>query len=314
MNCFEETEIVIEYIENHLEGGINVNYISTIIGIPVGLYQRIFSYVCGVSIAEYTRRRRLMLAVQKILSGNTNIIDIALEYGYESHSSFTRAVKEHFGVPPKSLTSEIYQNNYFARFSFHKNDESYLVMKERKIMAELVKIEYTTMCERKIIGVSKTIEGVGGRALWDAYFGKGVDKLLNDLAQFQCTDIDSYIGIGYARDFPDEKSLGDEYIVGKYFTENTVMPSEWEKDGLVCRTIPTAVIAKAQIKGKNFDDILNSAYILINDIARKNGYRLDYTDFYWAEVYTWERFCKPMENGASEIILDWFMPCIKENS
>ena len=314
MNCFDETELVIAYIEENLNDGVNLDDISKITGIPTGLYQRIFSYVCGVSITEYAKKRRLMLAAQKILTGSVNIIEIALEYGYESHSSFTRAVKAYFGVSPKGITQEIFQNNYFKRFSFHKDDESYLIMKGRKIMADLVKIEYEEMSERMIIGISKRNEGTGnnGRALWDVYFGKGVDKKLNELADFQCEDIDNYIGIGYARDFPDEKSLGDEYIVGKYFSANTVMPEEWVKDGLVCRIIPKSIIAKAQIKGKNFADILNNAYILINDISHKNGYRLDYTDFYWAEVYTWERYCEPSEKGG-EIILDWFMPCTKES-
>lgn len=313
MSCFDETELVVAYIEENLNG-IDLDDISKMTGIPSGLYQRIFSYICGVSIAEYARKRRLMFAAQKILAGSINIIEIALEYGYESHSSFTRAVKEYFGVSPKSLTQEILQNNYYKRFSFQKDDESYLIMKGRKIMAELVKIEYEEMSERMIIGVSKRNEGTGanGRALWDVYFNKGVDKMLNELADFQCKDIEDYIGIGYARDFPDERSLGDEYIVGKYFTAATIMPDEWVKNGLVCRTIPRSIIAKAQIKGKSFDDILNNAYLLINDLSRKNGYRLDYTDFYWSEVYTWERYCEPSENGG-DIILDWYMPCVKES-
>lgn len=57
MNCFDETELVISYIEDNLDNIINYDYIAKLTGIPIGLYQRIFSYVCGVSIAEYTRKR-----------------------------------------------------------------------------------------------------------------------------------------------------------------------------------------------------------------------------------------------------------------
>jgi RimJ/RimL family protein N-acetyltransferase len=35
-------------------------------------------------------------------------------------------------------------------------------------------------------------------------------------------------------------------------------------------------------------------------------------DFLFSEVYTCERYCKPLDNDADDIILDWFMPCIKE--
>jgi AraC family transcriptional regulator len=306
MNCFEETELVISYIEDNINRDIDYNALSKMTGVPCGLYSRIFSYICGVSIAEYLRKRRLMFAAQKILKGDASIIQIALECGYESHSAFTRAFKEHFNIPPTGLTEGIYQNNYYNRFSFHKDDESYLVMKGRKVMAELVKIEYEEMSERFIIGVSKSDTGFGGRELWDYYFNNGIDKKLNELESYFCTDIDPYIGIGYARDFPDEHSLGDEYIVGKYFKPNTCVPN-----GLTSRIIPKSIIAKAQIKGKNFDDILNNAYVLINDMAQKNGYKLDYSDFYWSEVYTLERFCEPSEKGG-EIILDRFMPCTKE--
>jgi AraC family transcriptional regulator len=43
----------------------------------------------------------------------------------------------------------------------------------------------------------------------------------------------------------------------------------------------------------------------------KNGYKLDYSNFYWSEGYTYERYCKPTDNGKEELILDWYMPCIK---
>ena len=49
---------------------------------------------------------------------------------------------------------------------------------------------------------------------------------------------------------------------------------------LTSKIIPKSIIAKAQIKGKNFDDILNNAYILISETVQKNGYKLDYSDFY----------------------------------
>ena len=61
-------------------------------------------------------------------------------------------MKKHFyfNVSPTSLTIQIYQNKYYKRFSFHKDNETYLIMKGRKIMAELVKIKYEEMNERLI--------------------------------------------------------------------------------------------------------------------------------------------------------------------
>lgn len=309
MNSYEEFELVIDYIENNLNN-VDIAIISKLTGIPEGLYQRIFSYICGVSISEYIRKRRLTEAACEILQNSESIIDIAMSYGYESHSGFTRAFKDQFGVPPTSLTSDILKACSYRRFSFQKDNDTYYVMKGRRIMADLVKIEYVEMEERKLIGISKSVTGLGGPELWDMYFGGGFSEKLGLLEDCQCEDMtEDYIGLGYATDFRDDKSLGNEYIVGRYFKPETSVP-----ENMISIMIPKGIVANAQIRGKNLDDIINNSYILINDMVQKNGYRIDYNNFYWSEVYTYKRYCNPANSGAEELILDWYMPCIKEKN
>lgn len=306
MNCFEEIELVIDYIENNMNN-VECAYISKLTGVPNGLFQRIFAYICDASINEYIRKRRLTEAASKILQGNASVIDIAMECGYDSHSSFTRAFKEQFGVPPTGLTNEIFKTNAYKRFSFREDDETYYVMKGRRIMADLVKVEYVEMDERLVIGISKSITGVGGHELWGVYFKGGYSEILGKIAEYQCTDMeDEYIGIGYCADFKDESSLGNEYIIGGYYKIGTPIP-----ENMISKVIPKGLIVKAQIMGKTLDDIINNAYILIKDMAQKNGYVLDNNNFYWSEIYTYERYCNPAENGSNELILDWYMPCKK---
>jgi len=233
-----------------------------------------------------------------------------MEGGYDSHSAFTRAFKEQFGVPPTNLTYEIFKTRAYKCFSFQEDNETYFVMKGRRIMAELVKIEYAEMDERMLIGISKSAIGVGGHELWGVYFEDGYSKKLGELKDYQCDDMtEDYIGLGYASDFKDENSLGNEYIVGGYFKLGTPVP-----ENMISKIIPKGIFVKAQVKGKNLDDIINNSYILISDMVQKNGYKLDYDNFYWTEVYTFERYCNPAENGAEELILDWYMPCIKEKN
>jgi AraC family transcriptional regulator len=286
---------------------VNMTNISRLTGIPSGLYQRIFSYVCGVSVSEYVRKRRITEAASKLLYGGSSVIDIALEYGYASHSAFTRAFKEQFGVPPTGITSEIYRAQAFRRFSFQEEDETYYVMKGRRIMADIVKIEYVETDERLLIGISKSKTGLGGHELWKEYFEGGYSEKLGDLEDYQCDDMnEDYIGLGYATDFQDDKSLGNEYIVGRYFRLGTKVP-----ENMIGRIIPEGTIVKAQIRGKTLDDIINHSYVLINDMVQKNGYRMDYQNFYWSEVYTSERYCKPFGDGKDGLILDWYMPCMR---
>lgn len=306
MNCFEETELVIDYIENNIFD-VSPDKISKITGVPYSLYHRIFSYVCGISAAEYIRRRKLTLAAKDILGGLKRVTEAALDYGYNTPSAFTRAFKEQFGVPPKSVTEDIYNSKSFRRFSFHEN-ETYYVMKGKRIMADLVKIEYEEVPELLIIGVGSGEYGASGRKLWDVYFG-GFDKKLQELEEEQI-GMEDCIGVGYLTDFEhgDETGLGKKYIVGKYFKPNTSVP-----EGMTGEKIRAGIIAKAQVKGKNFNDILNNSYILIKDMVERNGYSLDYRDFYWTEVYTVSRYAEPIEAGSKEIILDWYMPCIRKN-
>jgi AraC family transcriptional regulator len=62
----------------------------------------VFSFIAGISVSEYIRRRRLSQAVFDIQKGKESIIDIALKYCYESQSAFTRAFKELHGHTPAS--------------------------------------------------------------------------------------------------------------------------------------------------------------------------------------------------------------------
>jgi len=303
MNCFNEIDIVIDYIERKLFD-VNYAFISKTTGIPIGLYQRIFSYVCGITISEYIRRRKLTLAAEKILKNSSSIIDIALECGYDSHSSFTRAFKEQFSVPPKNLTSEIYYNNSYNRFTFHDENETYFVVKGRKLMTDLVKIEYEKMSARKLIGIQKraTFPIVG--AFWREYFESGTAEKLSVLDNYLCIDIDDYIGLDHVANFDDSGTEFD-VTIGKYYTTDTPVPK-----GCTSVDIPEGIIAKAQIKG-TLNDIIGSAYILLTEAIKRNGYNVDYENLYWCGVYTYERYCIPSDNEAKELILDFFMPCKK---
>jgi AraC family transcriptional regulator len=232
------------------------------------------------------------------------VTDAAFDCGYENSTSFSRAFKEQFSVPPIQITVEILNDKAFRPFSFTDYD-TYYVMKGKRIMAELVRIEYENTEDMLLIGVSSEEYGVKGRQLWDVYFSQHFDDKLTELMEYQ-VGMEDCIGLGYSADFPSDKELGETYIVGKLFKPSTPVP-----EGMTGRIIKGGTIVRAQIGAENFDEILNSAYLLISDMVPRNGYNLDYSQFYWIEFYTVSRFCIPMENKEKQIICDWIMPCIK---
>ena len=112
--AFEEGKIdlntvfneAINKIEKNLCDDINYEEIAKGMGISVFHFQRLFSFLTGVPIAEYIRCRRMSLAGFEIKKSNLKIIDIALKYRYESHSSFSRAFQLFHGVTPSEVRNK----------------------------------------------------------------------------------------------------------------------------------------------------------------------------------------------------------------
>jgi AraC family transcriptional regulator len=109
---------VIEYIEENLTQPIQYESLSKIVGCSVYEFSRIFSFMAGMSVSEYIRRRRLSQAVFDIQNGGEKIIDIAVKYCYESQATFTRAFKELHGVPPVSARKTSVSLKTYPAISF----------------------------------------------------------------------------------------------------------------------------------------------------------------------------------------------------
>ena len=87
----------LDYLEEHLEEKIDLVRAAQIAGCSVYHYQRIFSYLAGMPLSEYLRRRRMTLAAQRLRMGE-KVLQVSLRYGYESPTAFTRAFQAvHWG-------------------------------------------------------------------------------------------------------------------------------------------------------------------------------------------------------------------------
>lgn len=77
-----------------------------------------FSFITGISLAEYIRRRRLTLAALEIHNSDIKIIDVALKYGYDSPVSFTRAFQTMHGITPSLARNDGAVLKAYPRMSF----------------------------------------------------------------------------------------------------------------------------------------------------------------------------------------------------
>ena len=90
----------IDFIEQHLTDELDIEEIAGKAALSPFYYQRIFGALCGMTVGEYIRARRMSQAAQELARTNAKVIDIALKYGYDSPDSFTKAFLRFHGVSP----------------------------------------------------------------------------------------------------------------------------------------------------------------------------------------------------------------------
>ena len=103
MEWIERLNQSMNYIEEHLTGEIEYEQLGRIACCSAYHYQRMFTYMAGITLAEYIRRRKMSLAAVDLQSGAERIIDIAEKYGYRSPTAFNRAFQSFHGTAPSSV-------------------------------------------------------------------------------------------------------------------------------------------------------------------------------------------------------------------
>lgn len=96
----EGIQNAIVYMEANLTGELDIREISKKAYVSPFYFQRIFAALCGISVGEYIRNRRLSLAAEELVSSEAKVIEIAAKYGYESPDSFNRAFQRFHGITP----------------------------------------------------------------------------------------------------------------------------------------------------------------------------------------------------------------------
>ena len=107
----------IDYIEKHLTEEIDYKKVAAESFSSSYHFQRVFSILCGYTLGEYIRLRRLSLAGAELASGKEKVIDVALKYGYDSPDSFAKAFQKFHGIPPSQARADGKILKSFSRLS-----------------------------------------------------------------------------------------------------------------------------------------------------------------------------------------------------
>lgn len=109
---------VMTYIEDNLTEEIDYSYVSKLAYCSEYHFKRMFSFLSGISLSEYIRRRRLTLAALDLKDKNLRIIDVAVKYGYTSADSFSRAFQMMHGILPSEARQENTQLKAYPKMTF----------------------------------------------------------------------------------------------------------------------------------------------------------------------------------------------------
>lgn len=106
MEWIERLNQAISYIEDHLKDDIDYEQLAQIACCSSYHFQRMFTYMAGIPLSEYIRRRKMSLAAVDLQFGDKKVIDVAGEYGYQSPTAFNRAFQSIHGFAPSAVKNE----------------------------------------------------------------------------------------------------------------------------------------------------------------------------------------------------------------
>jgi AraC family transcriptional regulator len=118
MDWLAKMNAVLDEIERNLTGEIDLNVLCMKAGCSSYNFQRMFSFITDIPLAEYIRRRRLTAAAFELKNGGCRVVDIAVKYGYDSATSFARAFGALHGVAPSEARRDGAKLKAYPRISF----------------------------------------------------------------------------------------------------------------------------------------------------------------------------------------------------
>ncbi len=118
MDVLKNMNEALNYIERNLTEEIDYGEVARIAVCSEYHFKRMFSFLAGISLTEYIRRRRLTLAAFELQQGPVRVIDLAVKYGYGSADAFTRAFQALHGITPSEARDPGAQLKAYPRMSF----------------------------------------------------------------------------------------------------------------------------------------------------------------------------------------------------
>jgi len=183
MHAWESIQKTVDYIEENLGNDIQIEELAEIASLSLFYFQRLFTRLVKKPVREYIKLRRLALACKRIKHKEARILDIALDFGFNSHVTFTKAFKETYGLTPSEYRAHPVSLNSFDKPNLLLNytmvDEGVPLITEgivleynRKMLNAPIHFlgvkDFWRFQSGKMLGERPEISGPG--AVWEQFF------------------------------------------------------------------------------------------------------------------------------------------------
>ena len=152
----------LDYVEAHITDSIDYDEVAKQAYSSSFHFQRVFSILCGFTLGDYIRMRRLSLAGGELSSSDIKVIDAALKYGYDSPESFSRAFTRFHGVSPSQAKQTGAALKSFSALSVKLTLDGGNTMDYRIETREAFKI----ICKKKQISSEAEYTGTEVSGFW----------------------------------------------------------------------------------------------------------------------------------------------------
>lgn len=198
MEWIESISKAIEYIETHITEDLTTSDIAKEVCISSFYFQKGFSMLCGFTVAEYIRQRRLTLAGSELVSTDNKIIDIAMKYGYDSPDSFTKAFTRFHGSTPTAVRRDGAMMKSFASLKINISlkggytmDYKIIEKEAFTVLASGSRFKYESCKEEIPKFWQEHYESGKGNVVCGMY-GVNIDKSMGNSDEFEYLIADDY--------------------------------------------------------------------------------------------------------------------------
>ncbi len=233
MDYLRQVQRGIDFLEAHLGEDIALSDISQQAGVSHWHFLRMFRALTGETLKGYLRGRRLAAARRALLRSDIGVLQVALEAGFSSQASFTRAFRAAYGMPPGKYRAFSGEHVHVDK---KRIDERYL----RHLAGGVSRVpSWQSKPALTLVGMATHFEdGYVGRnalggvlpALWDAFLCR-----LSEVP-----GADSSLGYGVVQQIAPE-AVALEYVAA--VPVPAPLPTSEVPQGMVQRAIPAATYA-----------------------------------------------------------------------